>query len=156
DIGKRMASDAAFQSQAMGAIAGSPEMAGKMVDQLLAGDTRALVTDRVLADGAAVQGLMTKIAQDRTMLDGVLNLAVQDTAMKSHTLALSPERKRRGGKWVARLYSAPGVGARFLGRDLQRELASQAQQRDRRGGPDRGLGEQAVQIVDARHRVRSE
>ncbi|TMQ51278.1 MAG: hypothetical protein E6K72_10625 [Candidatus Eisenbacteria bacterium] len=97
-IGKRLASDAAFQSQVMGAIAGSPELAGKMVDQLLAGDTRALVTDRVLANGGAVQGLMTKIAQDRSMLDGVLNLAVQDTAMKSHILALFAGMKMMGGR----------------------------------------------------------
>jgi hypothetical protein len=88
DIAKRLVSDAAFQSQVMGAIGANPELAGKMVDQLLAGDTRDLVTDRVLANGPVVQGLMTKIAQDRTILDGVLNLAVQDTAMKSHILAL--------------------------------------------------------------------
>ena len=98
DIAKRLASDAAFQTQVMGAIGGNPELAGKMVDQLLAGDTRALVADRVLANGAAVQGLMTKIAQDRTILDGVLNLAVQDTAMRSHILAVFTGMKMVGGK----------------------------------------------------------
>ena len=98
DIAKRLVSDGAFQTQVMGAIAGNPELAGKMVDQLLAGDTRALVADRVLANGAAVQGLMTKIAQDRTILDGVLNLAVQDTAMKSHILAVFTGMKMIGGR----------------------------------------------------------
>jgi len=39
---------------------------------------------------------MTKIAQDRTILDGVLNLAVQDTAMKSHILALFTGMKMMG------------------------------------------------------------
>jgi len=98
DIGKRLASDAAFQGQVMGAIAANPELAGKLVDQLLAGDTRDMVTDRVLANGAVVQGLMTKIAQDRTILDGVLNLAVQDTAMKSHILALFTGMKMMGDR----------------------------------------------------------
>jgi len=98
DIAKRLVSDAAFQSQVMGAIGANPELAGKMVDQLLAGDTRDLVTDRVLANGPVVQGLMTKIAQDRTILDGVLNLAVQDTAMKSHILALFTGMKMMGDR----------------------------------------------------------
>ena len=98
DIAKRLVSDAALQTQVMGAIGGNPELAGKMVDQLLAGDTRDMVTDRVLASGAAVQGLMAKIAQDRTILDGVLNLAVQDTAMKSHILAVFTGMKMMGSK----------------------------------------------------------
>ncbi len=98
DVAKRLASDAALQTQVMGAIAGSPELAGRMVDRLLAGDTRSLVTDRVLADGAAVQGMMTKIARDRTILDGVLNLAVQDTAMKSHILSVFTGMKMMGGR----------------------------------------------------------
>jgi len=98
DVAKRLVSDAALQTQVMGAIGGNPELAGKMVDQLLAGDTRDMVTDRVLANGAAVQGLMTKIAQDRTVLDGVLNLAVQDTAMKSHILSVFTGMKMMGSK----------------------------------------------------------
>jgi hypothetical protein len=98
DIAKRLTSDLALQSQVMGAIGANPELAGKMVDQLLAGDTRDMVMDRVLGNGAVVQDLMTKIAQDRTILDGVLNLAVQDTAMKSHILALFTGMKMMGGK----------------------------------------------------------
>jgi hypothetical protein len=88
DVAARLKSDVAFQTQVMGAFAGNPELAGKMVDLLLAGDTRTVVVDRVLGNGAVVQDMMTKIAQDRTILDGVLNLAVQDTAMRSHILAL--------------------------------------------------------------------
>ena len=98
DVAKRLATDAAFQTQVLGAFGGNAELAGKMVDQLLAGDTRALVMDRVLADGAAVQSLMTKVAQDRTMLDGVLNVAVQDTAMRSHILALFKGMQMMGSR----------------------------------------------------------
>ena len=73
DVSKRLVSDAAFQSSVMEAIGTNPDLAGTMVDRLLAGETRALVMDRVLANPGAVQGLMTKAAQDQTILDGVIN-----------------------------------------------------------------------------------
>lgn len=97
DVSKRLVSDVAFQTQVLDAFGGNPELAGMMVDRLLAGDTRALVLDRVLANGPVVQDLMTKIAQDRTILDGVLNLAVQDTAMRAHVLALFKGMQMMGG-----------------------------------------------------------
>ena len=97
DVSKRLVSDAAFQTQVLDAFGGNADLAGMMVDRLLAGDTRTLVMDRVLADGAAVQGLMTRVAQDRTILDGVLNLAVQDTAMRAHVLALFKGMQMMGG-----------------------------------------------------------
>ena len=87
DVGARLKTDVAFQTQVMGAFAENPELAGKMVDLLLAGGTRTVVQD-----------MMTRIAQDRTILDGVLNLAVQDTAMRSHILALFTGMKMMGGK----------------------------------------------------------
>ena len=98
DVAVRLKTDVAFQTQVMGAFAENPELAGKMVDLLLAGGTRTVVVDRVLGNGTVVQDLMTKIAQDRTILDGVLNLAVQDTAMRSHILALFTGMKMMGGK----------------------------------------------------------
>jgi hypothetical protein len=88
DVSKRLVSDAAFQSSVMEAIAANPDLAGTMLDRLLAGETRALVMERVLANGGAVQGLMTRVAQDQTILDGVINLAVQDSAMRAHVLTL--------------------------------------------------------------------
>ena len=57
-----------------------------------------VVVDRVLGNGTVVQDLMTKIAQDRTIMDGVLNLAVQDTAMRSHILALFTGMKMMNGR----------------------------------------------------------
>jgi len=98
DVRARLKSDVAFQTQVMGAFAENPELAGKMVDLLLAGNTRTVVVDRVLGNGPVVQDMMTKIAQDRTILDGVLNLAVQDTAMRSHILALFTGMKMMNGK----------------------------------------------------------
>jgi len=98
DVAARLKTDVAFQTQVMGAFAENPELAGKMVDLLLAGNTRPVVVERVLGNGTVVQDLMTKIAQDRTILDGVLNLAVQDTAMRSHILTLFTGMKMMGGK----------------------------------------------------------
>jgi len=98
DVGARLKTDVAFQTQVMGAFAENPELAGKMVDLLLAGSTRTVVMDRVLGNGTVVQDMMTRIAQDRTILDGVLNLAVQDTAMRSHILALFTGMKMMGVK----------------------------------------------------------
>ena len=98
DVAARLKTDVAFQTQVMGAFAENPELAGKMVDLLLAGGTRSVVVDRVLGNGTVVQDMMTRIAQDRTILDGVLNLAVQDTAMRSHILALFAGMKMMGGK----------------------------------------------------------
>ena len=98
DVSKRLVSDAAFQASVMEAIGANPDLAGAMVDRLLAGETRALVMERVLANGAAVQGLMTKVAQDQTILDGVINLAVQDSAMRAHVLTLFRGMQMMGGR----------------------------------------------------------
>lgn len=88
DFAHRVATDEKLQAEVMDAIGGNPELAGKMVDRLLAGDTQSLVMDRVLGNSSAVQGLMTKVARDQTVLDGVLNLAVQDSTMRAHILTL--------------------------------------------------------------------
>ena len=98
DISKRLVSDVAFQTSVMDAIGGNPELARSMMDRLLAGEARSLAVDRVLANGAVVQGLMARIAQDQTMLDGVINLAVQDSAMRAHVLALFKGMQMVGGK----------------------------------------------------------
>ena len=44
--------------------------------------------DKVMANGAAVQAMMGTIARDQTMIDGILNLAVQDTVMRSHVMGV--------------------------------------------------------------------
>ncbi|HEY2955283.1 MAG TPA: hypothetical protein VGK89_08550 [Candidatus Eisenbacteria bacterium] len=88
DLSKRLATDTAFQAAVMDAIASNPELASRMADRLMGGESHALVMERVLANGPTVQGLMAKVAQDQTVLDGVLNLAVQDSAMRAHILTL--------------------------------------------------------------------
>jgi len=89
DMASRLRSDPALQATVMDAISGSAPMADQMVSRLMSSDsTRALVLDRVMADGAAAQAVMGRIARDQTMIDGILNLAVQDTVMKSHLLGV--------------------------------------------------------------------
>jgi hypothetical protein len=89
DISRVLATDAQMRDQVMSAIAGNGELAGAMMDRLLGGDTtRALVLDRLMANGPAMQNMMARIAGNRTMIDGILNVAVQDTGMKRHVMTL--------------------------------------------------------------------
>ena len=56
---------------------------------MLAGDsTRTVVIEKVMADGPAMQEMMSAIAKDQTVVDGILNLAVQDSMMKSHLMGV--------------------------------------------------------------------
>ena len=89
DLAKEMLSSPATQVRVMQAIAGHPDLAGRMVDQLLAADsTREALLERTLANGDAAQEIMREVARDRTKLDGTIALAVQDSAMHDHVLAL--------------------------------------------------------------------
>ena len=88
DVAHRLASDSEYQAQVIQAIGADPVLTGIVLDRLLAGDARPLVMERVLGSSTAMQDLMTKVARDRTALDGVINLAVQDSAMRSHLMTL--------------------------------------------------------------------
>jgi hypothetical protein len=89
DMMKKLNSDPVTQALVMNTVAGNPELAGKMVDHLLGVDsTRAIVIERVSANGDAMQGIMLDIARNQSRLDGTLNLAVQDSAMHEHVMTL--------------------------------------------------------------------
>lgn len=89
DVAKQMGSSPEMQTQVMQAIAGNPDLAGKMVDHLLAADsTREALLERALSNGAAAQEIMREVARDATKLDGVIALAVQDSSMSEHVLTL--------------------------------------------------------------------
>ncbi len=87
NVAQRLTSDSQFQQEVLAAIAADETLAAKTLDSLVIG-RRDLVVDKVLGNGETVQALMTRMAQDRTMLDGIVNVAVQDTAMRSHVMAL--------------------------------------------------------------------
>ena len=98
DIGKQVVSDAATQSKVIEAIAGNPDLAGRVMDRLLTGDTRALVIDKSLGNSEAVQDIMAKMAKDRTMMDGMINVAVQDSMMRDHVMTLFKGMQMAGRK----------------------------------------------------------
>jgi hypothetical protein len=89
DARSLLAGNPAARDEVFAAIAQNRDLAGAMLDRLLAADsTEAMVLDRVFADGGASQAMMSRIARDRTKLDGIVQFAVQDTAMRSHVVSL--------------------------------------------------------------------
>ena len=89
DASSMITSNAELRDKVMNVIGGNGALAGQMTDKLLAADsTKAIVIGKVFANGGAVQEIMARIAKDPTMVDGVLNVAVQDTAMKTHVMTL--------------------------------------------------------------------
>jgi hypothetical protein len=70
-------------------VAANPELQAQLVDRLLSADsTREALLDRVMASGGARQRLLASVAKDRTLMDGAIHYAVQDTAMKEHLTTL--------------------------------------------------------------------
>jgi hypothetical protein len=47
-----------------------------------------MVMHKMAASNDAMQAMMGKIAKDQAMMDGVLNMAVQDPTMKEHLMTL--------------------------------------------------------------------
>jgi hypothetical protein len=89
DVPRLMTRDADTQARVMDTVATDSTLAGRMVERLLAEEaTRRSLVDRTLANGDAARLVMLEIAGDRTRLDGVISLAVQDSAMKRHVLTL--------------------------------------------------------------------
>jgi hypothetical protein len=89
DVGTTIKSNAELRDKVMAAFAGNGELAGQMTDRLLATDsTRAIVIDRLFSNGSATEAMLARVARDRTKFEGVLRLAVQDSAMKTHVLTL--------------------------------------------------------------------
>jgi hypothetical protein len=89
DASSMIAGNAELREKVMNVIGGNGALAAQMVDKLLGADsTRAMVTDKLFANGDAAQTILVRVARNQTMVDGVLNLAVQDTAMKTHVMTL--------------------------------------------------------------------
>lgn len=89
DMKSRLTAQGEFGTQVMDAFRSDGALAARMTDNLLASDsTRAIVIERLFANGDAAQQIMLAIARDRTMLDGVIALAVQDSGTRGHLLTL--------------------------------------------------------------------
>jgi hypothetical protein len=99
DIGKQVMSSPELQAKVMDMISGNMGTAGGMVDRLLGSDsTRALVIDKLVGSAGGAQAVMEVVAKNQTLIDGALNLAVQDPAMKEHILTLFKGMKMAGAK----------------------------------------------------------
>ena len=99
DVGKQVMGSPELQGRIMDMIAANPATAGAMTDRLLASDsTRTELIARLVANAGGAQGVMAAVAKDPTLLDGALNLAMQDAAMKQHVLTLFKGMQMAGAK----------------------------------------------------------
>lgn len=70
-------------------VAANRDLAGQVVDRLLAADsTRSGMLDRLMANGEARQAMLARVATDRTLMDGAIHFAVQDSSMRDHLMTL--------------------------------------------------------------------
>lgn len=86
DIVKQALATPDLQAKVMDMIGGNTDMAGQMVDKLLAGDGKTVVMDKLLGNADAAQALVGKIAANPEMVEKVLTVAVQDPAMKDRIM----------------------------------------------------------------------
>ena len=99
DAVTRMLSDPNSRAKVMEAIAHDAALTREMADRLIAEDsTRAWVFERVLGSGEARQALLVSVARDPMLLDGVIQFAVQDSAMRTHMLTLFKGMQMAGAK----------------------------------------------------------
>ena len=99
DVPRLMKTDAALRTSIFDTIAGDSTLTSAAVERLLAGeDTRRALLDVTFANGDAAQQVMVRVAQDPTRLDGVLALAVQDSATKDHVLTLLKGMQMAGAR----------------------------------------------------------
>lgn len=89
DVAKQVMGDPAMQVRIMDMISANQESAGGMVDRLLAADsTRAMMIEKLVSSAGGAQAVMEVVAKNQTMIDGAINIAVQDPAMREHVMTL--------------------------------------------------------------------
>jgi len=99
DIGKQVMANPDLQAKVMDMITANTETAGGMVDRLLSRDsTRALVIERLVGSAGGAQAVMEVVARNQTLIDGALNVAMQDPAMKEHIMTLFQGMRMAGAK----------------------------------------------------------
>lgn len=80
-------------------MAGSTRLAAEMADRLLAADsTRTAVLDRMMASAEARQEVLTRVAKDRTLMEGAIQYAVQDSSRREELKALFRGMEMGGGR----------------------------------------------------------
>lgn len=95
----RMLADPASRSKLFEAIGADSTLTREVADRLLSEEaSRSRVFERLLAMGEARQALLVDVARDRMLLDGVIQFAVQDTAMRGHILTLFKGMQMAGAR----------------------------------------------------------
>jgi hypothetical protein len=88
-MAKQIMASPEAQAQVMDLIGGNADLAAQMAEKLLGSEaTRSMVMDKVAGNGEVMQGLMARMARDQSAVDGMIGLAVQDSAMREHVLTL--------------------------------------------------------------------
>jgi len=89
DIGKQVMGNPDLQAKVMDMISADSVSAGGMVDRLLGHEnTRAMIIEKLVSSAGGAQAVMDVVAKNQTLIDGALNVAVQDPAMKEHVMTL--------------------------------------------------------------------
>ena len=89
DVAQQVMGDPAMQGKIMDMISANPETAGGMADRLLGADsTRAMVIEKLVSSAGGAQAVMEVVAKNQTLIDGAINIAVRDPAMREHVLTL--------------------------------------------------------------------
>ena len=87
-VDRLLATDAQ-RARLWAAIAARPQLSQELVDYLVSTDsTRSALIDRLLVNGGARQVVLTRVAQDRALMDGTIHFAVQDSSMRDHVMTL--------------------------------------------------------------------
>jgi len=85
----RLLADEAQRARLWDSVASNPELATQVVDRLLGTDsTRTALLDHLLSGGGVRQTLLMRVATDRSLMDGTVHFAVQDSAMRDHLMTL--------------------------------------------------------------------
>ena len=85
----RLLSSDAQRARLWDTVAGNPELSGQVVDRLLGADsTLTGLIDRAMENGRARQAVLMRVATDRSLMEGTIHFAVQDSAMRGHLMTL--------------------------------------------------------------------
>lgn len=89
DVAQQVMASPDLQAKILDMVSADPEAAGGMVDRLLGSDsTRALVVEKLVSSAGGARAVMEAVAKNTTLLDGAINMAVQDPATRQHVLTL--------------------------------------------------------------------
>jgi hypothetical protein len=99
DAGKQVMASPELQAKVMDMISADPATAGGMVDRLLGSDSaRAVVIEKLVGTAGGAQAVMEVVGSNQTLIDGALNIAMQDPDMKEHVMTLFKGMKMAGAK----------------------------------------------------------